>query len=134
MEKKYLVFPLLAGVVVAGLSSCKNKDDWFEWEETGNYTLRESSGASPKTWNVHNWETNTDSLIMGYTEMGLYDFAYSNEGGTEHYEIIPEMAAAKPVAEELTEAEVALYGYKGTETRVKWKIDLNERVSWANGI
>ena len=133
MEKKYLVFPLLAGVVVAGLSSCKDKDGELEWEETGNYTLRESSSASPKTWNVHNWETNTDSLIMGYTEMGLYDFVYSNEGGTEHYEIIPEMAAAKPVAEELTEAEVALYGYKGTETRVKWKIALNEKATWADG-
>ena len=135
MQKKFLALPLLAGVLSIGaLTSCGTPEEW-----KGKYTYRTASSDSPSTWNVHTWETNTDSMIMGYTELGLVDFVYSNEGGTEHYEVIPEMAASLPTSAALTEEEAELYGYDadtladGADARVKWVIDLNEAATWENG-
>ena len=135
MQKKFLALPLMVGVLSVGaLTSCGTPKEW-----KGKYTYRTASSASPSTWNVHTWETNTDSMIMGYTEMGLLDFVYSNEGGTEHYEVVPEMAASMPTSAALTEDEAELYGYDaktvaaGAEARVKWVIDLNEGAKWENG-
>lgn len=103
------------------------------------YTLREAMLASPETWNVHSWKTNDDSVIMGYTEMGLFDFVM-NETKTG-YEVVPEMAAseAEDATATLTDEEITKFGLQKSEdgskytAGQKWVIKLNEAAKWADG-
>ncbi len=103
------------------------------------YTYRDYLPASPETWNVHNWSTNSDSLIMGYSEIGLYDFAMNSSG--DGYEIVPEMASGDPVTAELTDAEKQKYYDATTDEKkaalagkgYKWTISLNQNAKWEDG-
>lgn len=97
------------------------------------YTLNLADVASPRTWNPHEWETNTDSVIIGYTEIGLYDVILN--GDKDGYEVVPEMAAAVPkdVTSTLTAAERARYGVGEGDAGLKWEIDLNPAAKWQDG-
>ncbi|MFA5422047.1 MAG: ABC transporter substrate-binding protein [Bacilli bacterium] len=102
-------------------------------EGVGRYTYSTFDVASPNTWNPHEWETNTDSIIIGYTEMGLYDFVLNEE--KDGYDIIPEMADGQPVdvSNTLTDAERARYGVGDGEEGLKWQINLNQNAKWSDG-
>lgn len=149
MKNKKLLTMLLLGVVT--LSGCgkggnssevpgsseipgsSEKPVSSEVVDTKKYTYSLYDAGSPNTWNPHEWETNTDSVIIGYTEMGLYDFVLNDEG--DGYEVVPEMAESFPVdvSDTLTDAERARYGVGKDAEAVKWTIDLNPSAKWADG-
>lgn len=96
------------------------------------YTYNDYSAGSPDTWNPHEWETNEDSYIMTYTQMGLYDFQLNSTG--DGYEIIPEMAASDPVDITSEYAGNETYGVPGDATEgYAFKIALNENATWEDG-
>lgn len=124
-----IAFGLLLVTSASVLASCGGGST----KGKGVYTYRTAMSASPETWNVHNWQTNTDSVIMGYTEMGLYDFILNEE--KNGYAIVPEMAEGEPKddSSSITDEEEDLYGVDKTEEGTKWVIDLNPDAVWENG-
>lgn len=124
-----IAFGLLLVTSASVLASCGGGST----KGKGVYTYRTAMSASPETWNVHNWQTNTDSVIMGYTEMGLYDFILNEE--KNGYAIVPEMAKGEPKddSSSITDAEEELYGVDKLEEGTKWVIDLNPDAVWENG-
>jgi len=102
------------------------------------YTYRDAMTESPETWNPHTWQTNTDSVIMDYTTIGLYDFVYDKD--TDGYKAIPEMAASEAVDDtaNLTEDDVEKYGLSKNGSDLytkgqKWVVDLNKNAAWDDG-
>lgn len=96
------------------------------------YTYNEYLAGSPKTWNPHEWETSTDSYIMGYTQIGLYDFKLNE--ARDAYEIVPEMAAEFPVDVTTEFAGNTDFGVPAdAKTGYAFKIKLNEKAVWENG-
>lgn len=117
------------------VTACGNSQD----KDVTKYTLRDAMQASPETWNVHSWKTNNDSVIMGYTEIGLFDFIMNDD--KTGYKVIPEMAEgeAEDTTTTLTDDEVAKYGLQKAEdgskyaAGQKWVIKLNKAAKWADG-
>lgn len=97
--------------------------------EAGKYTLNQTFSLSPKTWSPLTWEDNSDSIILGYTTMGLYDVQLN--AAKNGYEWVCEMAAAFP--EDVTANYVGKYGVKAGESGKVWKIALNRNAKWQNG-
>lgn len=98
----------------------------------GKYTYKYSLAAMPNTFNVHTWETNSDSQIMTYTEMGLYDFVLNQN--MDGYVAVPEMAASFPVDVTGDYAEDAKFDVPDDATEgYAFKIALNPDAKWANG-
>ena len=121
----------LAGAVLAGCGSDAGE---------ATYTYVDALSSSPSTWNVHTWKETTESIIFGYTEMGLYDFKLGDNN--KGYKIVPEMASGYPVddSSNVTPEEVEKYGMTGatdSEGNVtagsKWLINLNESAVWEDG-
>ena len=144
--KKSLMLIMIFSLVIS-ISGCKkdkDADSGVEIEpkdsinteappaEPDVYTFNDYEEGSPKTWNPHEWETSTDSYIMGYTQMGLYDFALNES--KDAYEIVPEMAAEFPVditSEYAGNADFAVPA--DAKTGYAFKIKLNENAVWENG-
>ncbi len=96
------------------------------------YTYNEYLAGSPKTWNPHEWESSTDSYIMGYTQIGLYDFKLNES--RDAYEIVPEMAAEFPTDVTTEYAGNTDFGIPAdAKTGYAFKIKLNEKAVWENG-
>ncbi len=96
------------------------------------YTYNEYLAGSPKTWNPHEWESSTDSYIMGYTQIGLYDFKLNES--RDAYEIVPEMAAEFPIDVTTEFAGNTDFGVPAdAKTGYAFKIKLNEKAVWENG-
>jgi len=136
---------MAAATAVLALASCGASKGKSDTEEGGTYTYRDALQSTPDTWNVHTWKENTESLIQGYTEMGLYDFVLG-EGGLG-YQIVPEMADGEPIDDSanITADEISLYGITtnkdlGIDTNpdaaaagTKWLIKLNQAACWEDG-
>ena len=143
MKKSLLplsISALLAALVLAGCGGNRGGGSNTSGDKPGEikYTYNTYLETNPKTWNVHNWETNDESYVPAFTEMGLYDlqFSYNADGIPNGYEIITEMAAAMPrdVTESLTDAEMTKYGYSGNPDKgFVWEIKLNDKAVWENG-
>ena len=102
------------------------------------FTYNGYLSASPKTWNVHTWEENTDSYIQSFTEMGLYDCIYNvDENGKEGYKFVTEMAAEMPVPVSGLDIDDVTYeemGYPGNiAPGMVWDIALNPNAVFENG-
>ena len=124
----FAVTALLASFAIVGCSGCSGNSG------EGHYTYNTYLATNPKTWNTHNWESNDESYIPAFTEMGLYDLQLNST--KDGYEIITEMAAAMPVdvTETLTEEEMTKYGYTGNPDKgFVWEIALNEKAVWEDG-
>ena len=96
------------------------------------YTYNNYISGSPKTWNPHEWETNTDSYIMNYTMIGLYAFDFNED--KDGYTIVHEMAADFP--EDITEeyAGDETYGVPADATEgYAYKVALNPDAKWEDG-
>lgn len=97
---------------------------------SGKYTYNDFTSGGPNTWNVHTWETNEDSYIIGFTEMGLYDVALNET--KDGYVFVPEMAAAKPI--DVTAQYVGeKWGITSADKNRAFKIALNPKAVWENG-
>lgn len=134
MKKTTRVLSLLMVAVlllstVAMLGSCKK--DPANDDSNKTYTLNDYTGASPSSWNVHNWQTNGDQVIMSFAEMGLVDVRMKSEG---EYEWVYEMATAiDDITKNATAEEKAKWGIADGEEGRMWKISLNPNAKWANG-
>lgn len=96
----------------------------------GRYTYNAVYQGVPAKWNPHTWESNSDSIILGYITMGLYDVALND--AKDGYKFVPEMAAAEPV--DVTADYVGKYGVKDGDSGKAWKIALNQAAVWENGV
>ncbi len=98
------------------------------------YTYNTAVSGNPNTWNPHEWETSDDSIILGFTTAGLYEFVFNE--ARNGYEIVPEMADGDPVdvTDTLTPDMRQKYGLDMTATQgLAWAIDLREDACWEDG-
>ncbi len=151
LKKKVLSFCALslAGLVLVGCnngaasstgsSSSNTSGGSSSSGEKKFYTYHDALTGSPETWNVCTWQTDTDQVIMNYTQIGLYDFALN--AAKTGYEAIPEMAASEAVDDtaNLTNDNQELYGLTTKEngdlysSGQKWIINLNQAATWEDG-
>ncbi len=117
----------LGAMTGGGLVACGNDDAGTNDE--GNYTYNAIFSATPTTWSSHTWETNDDSVILGFTTMGLYDVQLNKDKTS--YEWVPEMAAGDPV--DVTSQYAGQYGIKTGDQRKVWEIPLNRAATWDDG-
>lgn len=132
-RKLVAVFAVLMIVVLCvGLFAACNK----KGTDPMTYTLRETLGAGPTSFNPHTWQTDADNVLSPYTEMGLVDVTIADDG--ENFEWVYEMAdsVTDVTAEYLADADkVAKWGINpDTEKSGKvYRIALNQSAKWANG-
>ena len=144
-NKRVFGLSLIALLTAAGLVSCggNSSSNPGSGSASGSgqpqgatYTYNTYLDSNPKTWNPHAWETNSDSYILAYTEMGFYDLGF-NEDRTG-YEFLCEMASdfPKDVTAELTPEEKQLYFGRRTinlPSGIAWDIPLNTAATWEDG-
>ncbi|WIV11701.1 ABC transporter substrate-binding protein [Proteiniborus sp. MB09-C3] len=101
-------------------------------QSNASYTYNDYMAGSPKTWNPHEWETNSDSYIMTYTQFGLYEYGFNET--YDKYVFVPEMAVDFPVDITKEYAGNEVYGVPADATEgYAFKIALNEKAAWENG-
>lgn len=135
MDKKKIVgTSVLSLLAVGALVSCGGNDN----SEGGkiDYTYNTYIDSNPKTWNPHAWETNSDSYILGFTEMGFYDLGFNSD--KSGYEFLPEMATEFPVdvTNELSrEEKTRFFGNPNLniESGIAFDIALNPAACWEDG-
>lgn len=101
-----------------------------------NYTYNTYLSTSPTNWNVHNWQTNDESYITSFTEMGLYDCILNS--AKNGYEFVTEMAGDFPTSispDDITEEEQDAYYSKigNVANGMVWDIPLNQKAVWEDG-
>lgn len=113
------------------VTSCGKKESTEKSvsEVAKRYTYSET-GAAPQTWSPTDWEVNSESTVLGYTRMGLYDFVMNeNKDG---YVIVPEMASTLP--QDVTADYAGTYGVPTDATEgYAWTFDLNKAATWEDG-
>lgn len=122
---------LMAATVLTGCNPGK-KD--FTNLGAGGHTYCTYLSTKPSTWNVHDWETNDESYVGAFCEMGLYDLAFNDT--KDGYKVIHEMASdfPKDVTSDITDDEYERYGYSGNlDAGFVWEIPLNEDAKFADG-
>ncbi len=132
MTKNKWKFGLLSVTAVLSLAGCNNTN-----VSDVDYTYNTYLSTSPSNWNVHNWQTNDESYITSFTEMGLYD-AILNET-KDGYTFVSEMAGGMP--EKIDPADVSdddITNYYGETVGnivpgMVWDIPLNEKACWEDG-
>lgn len=100
--------------------------------ESVSYTYNDYRNDSPKTFNVHEWEMNSDWYVIEKTLPGLYDFYYNDN--RDGYVALPEMAAGEPV--DVTKEYVGDVAYGIPEDAANgyaFKISLLETAVWEDG-
>ncbi|MCR5079329.1 MAG: hypothetical protein K6B65_05395 [Bacilli bacterium] len=100
------------------------------------YTYNTYLDSNPKTWNPHAWETNSDSYILAYTQMGFYDLGFNED--KSGYEFLCEMASEMPVdvTKELSKDEkTRFFGRSSVNlpSGVAYDIKLNQAATWEDG-
>lgn len=140
---KFTKLVLSSAVLLMALTACGPTSQPSSGPTSGTvegkkYTYNGYLSASPKTWNVHTWEENTDLYIQSFTEMGFYDCIYNvDESGKEGYKFVTEMAAAMPVAVAPIDIDDQTYEdmlYDGNPAdNTIWDIALNPNAVFENG-
>ena len=128
-NKKIVALMVMSFGALATLASCGKESDV-------DYTLSTYLDANPKTWNSHAWETNSDSYILAYTEMGFYDLGFNDE--KTGYKFLTEMASdfPKDVTSELSAEEKAKYFGRSSinlTSGIAYDIKLNDKATWEDG-
>lgn len=94
------------------------------------YTYNTYLTTFPSMWNPHDYETSTESEILGYTTVGFYTFDYNET--KDGFVIVPEMAAAMPV--DVSENYVGEeWGIEEEEKSRAWRIQLRDDLKWEDG-
>lgn len=128
MKFKKVLAALLLVVAVSLGCGCRH-----EKEDT--YTYRSTIAVEPTNFNPHTWETNSDSVISGYAEMGFVEPIYDMVKKDGSYTWAYEMATAiEDYTASATAEEKAKWNIKDEETSGRmYKISLNPNAKWANG-
>lgn len=102
-----------------------------DYTDKGFYTLNEYiASTNGMKWAPHTWETSGDAYILGYTTVGFYSFALNSS--KTGWTIVDEMAVGAP--EDVTQDYVGRYGIREGERAKAWKISLNPKACWDNGV
>ncbi len=131
VKKRTLSFAL--ALMLFGVTGCgQGKSDTGITTEARNgalYTYNEYISKAPVSWNPHIGDSDADSYVQGYTEMGLYAISLADD--LENYSFVDEMAVGDPA--DVTADYVEKYGISEGETGKAWEIALNPDAVWANG-
>ena len=130
-RKKLNALLSLSLASVAGLVACQGGGS-----DKQSFTYNTYLSTSPTNWNVHNWQTNDESYITGFTEIGLYDTILND--AKDGYKFVPEMASEFPIAVDpttLTDDEIDRYfSAQGNASKgMVWDINLNQKAVWEDG-
>ncbi|MDD4011551.1 MAG: ABC transporter substrate-binding protein [Sphaerochaetaceae bacterium] len=114
-------------------------------EFKGDYVFKDSVSTMAANWNPHTYETSDDAYPVdsAYIRLGLYNIIFNDEihpvegkDPFKGYVVIPEMAAALPV--DVTEEVKASHPEYNIPADAKasyaYKIDLNPKAVWENGV
>lgn len=93
------------------------------------YTYNYALEVFPTNWNVHTYQTNTDTDILNYITEGLYEFDYNET--MDGYKMVPGAAAAEPV--DVTADYVGQFGIEDGDAAKAWKITLRDDLCWEDG-
>ena len=136
-RKQMLGAGFLSLAAIAALASCGGRVGPSAEKDDG-YTYRTYLSTSPTNWNVHNWQTNDESYITSFTEIGLYDCILND--AKDGYKFVPEMASAMPTVIDPSEIEANEYDsikskYYSTDWSKGqvWEIPLNKKATWEDG-
>lgn len=121
-----------ADAVATALADGKTAIDAVERVGSKSYTLDEYISATPSSWNAHNWQTDGDSYVFGYTEMGLVESTMKTDG---EYQWTYEMAdAIEDITAQATADDKAKWEITDDQTTGRmFKITLNKNAKWADG-
>ena len=121
------------GLVTLGvvtLVSCKEDTD----SAKDTYTYHTTMAVEPKTFNPHTWETNDDSMVGTYAEIGFLEPIYDMDKNDGSYTWAYEMATAvEDYTQKVSSAEREKWGIKDGEKERMYKISLNPDAKWADG-
>ena len=121
------------GLVTLGvvtLVSCKEDTD----SAKDTYTYHTTMAVEPKTFNPHTWETNDDSMVDTYAEIGFLEPIYDMDKNDGSYTWAYEMATAvEDYTQKVSSAEREKWGIKDGEKERMYKISLNPDAKWADG-
>lgn len=100
------------------------------YDPNAEYTYNSYASTFPTKWNNHTYETDTDSTIIGYCELGFYTFDYNE--AKDGFTIVPEMTTQMPI--DVT-ADYAgdEWGIDEDETARAWKLVLRDDLKWEDG-
>ncbi|MBQ8657516.1 MAG: hypothetical protein IJ506_00085 [Clostridia bacterium] len=98
----------------------------YEDERTYTYKLP-IAGVKSLNWNPHTWSDNTDSKVMGFLNIGFFDFVLAEDGDSSLP--VPEMASyvpnTKSLYQDVTGLYAGSYGVKKGESGKAFRIYLN---------
>lgn len=118
----------ISAVSAAVCTSCKKKQH-DKGPKTYTYRL---SGTAPQSWSPTDWQMNNESVILSFTQSGLYEFVLNKT--RDNSEVICEMASSFPQDVTSSYAGDRSYGIpSGAKTGYAWKIDLNPLACWEDG-
>lgn len=129
-------------VLTAGLTGVLTLASCGETYSETDFTYNSYISTKPSTWNVHTWETNDESYITSFTEIGFYDVALNDK--KDGYVFVTEMASEMPYKVKIGEGTAGKdittpeqmdelrnqYGYSNPEEGMIWDIKLNENAKW----
>lgn len=132
--KKRMVGAVASLLTLAGLAGCRKTPSSVA-PVAKKYTLRESLSGAPKTWNSHTWETNSDSYVFSYTQMGFVDVAFNGNKDKPGYEFVMEMADSVTDVTSSVSAEFKTkWGLTAEDTKERvYRLALNKNAKWEDG-
>ena len=99
-------------------------------DANGEYTYNVYTSTFPTLWNVHDYETSTDSIITDYTSAGFYTFDYNET--YDGYALVDDMAIGDPV--DVTADYVGEeWGIAEGDTAKAWKVTIRQDIKWQDG-
>ncbi len=93
------------------------------------YTYNYALADFPTNWNMHTYQTETDTGILNYITEGFYEFDYNDT--MDGYKMVPAMAVGDPV--DVTADYVGQFGLEEGEANRAWKITLRDDLCWEDG-
>ncbi|MGN0818640.1 MAG: ABC transporter substrate-binding protein, partial [Candidatus Coproplasma sp.] len=141
MAKKWKKHTLsVASVVMAmgmafSLAACGGETENPDDSDNGNtttstYTYRMATDSLPTAWNIHTYQANAATMVLDYTEDGLYTFDYNST--KDGYQIVPSMASAMPV--DVSSSYVGTtWGITSNDTWRAIRVSLRHDLKFDNG-
>ena len=138
MKKTAKVFVISLATLTSAvcLTGCPGGGNYNSDKE---YTYYTYLTTKPSTWNTHDWETNDESYVTSFTEIGFYDVILDES--KSNYKFVTEMAREFPVkisSSDLKDNEIDEYsenyfnGQNIPENQI-FDIKLNKNATWEDG-
>ena len=100
-----------------------------EPEDPATYTYNTSLAVFPTNWNIHTYQTATDSEIVDKITDGFYAFDYNET--KDGYAMVPSMAVGEPV--DVTDQYVGKFGIVEGDKAKAFVINLRQDIKWEDG-